>query len=348
MDLAEAQAQMGWDVAVASLGNAEYAALLRRTGVATWDIPGDSILRWLMPLRSILRRTSPDVMHSHGYRADMVATALKAGSNRPAAAVMSLHGFIRTGMRMRALTALNELCLRRADAVIATSQKEAVRLSRWLPTVTFIPNGVSKQRSAARDYLTDHLDLHAPIRVGFVGRLSPEKRPDLFVEMASLLAAWSGDIGFVLIGGGPQEHAIRKSIMDRGLANRVRLAGLRQDVAELLCGLDVLVCPSDTEGTPRAIVEAMMARVPVVATRVGGVPDLVVDQVSGVLVAPGSASELARAVRALIESPEVSASITAAAFVRASSSFTAEAMSERTTQVYLKALAATHQLGRAI
>ncbi|MFI5796304.1 glycosyltransferase [Streptomyces sp. NPDC051677] len=338
-DLAEAQHAAGTKVAVVSFGvNPSFAALLRDRGVECVEVPGESLYSWYAAVCRAIAERRPSVVHSHGYRADLVAALLRWGRRRRAAhrpaLVMSVHGFVRNGPLFRALTRLNEFCLRAADLVVATSAQEAARLdAKGLRTVRFIPNGVRPLPDAPRDYLAEQLGVRAARRMVYVGRLSPEKRPDLFLEAARLLADRWPDLDFVVIGSGPLEARVRALAEQSGLAGRTCFAGLRRDVGRLLRGADVLVCPSDTEGTPRAVIEAMSSGVPVVATRVGGLPDLIADG-TGVLVLPGVAGPLADAVDDLLAHPEQARLMARAAAERARDNFAIELMENRTARAY--------------
>jgi len=341
-DLAEAQRSRRSSVAVVSFGNPEYTAMLRQRGIDAIEVNGDHMRAWYrVTARAIVDR-QPDVLHSHGYRADMIAAALRRwswkGRDCRPALVMSIHGFIRTGVAFRTLTYLNERCLPAADLVITTSSAEADRLAHGrYPPARFIPNGVRPAPSASRDLLTAAVGMEAAQRVAFIGRLSPEKRPDLFVQMAALVRERYPDCLFVIIGTGPLESVTRRLAERLGVADRVRFAGLRRDVGQLLRGVDVLVCPSDSEGTPRVAVEAMLSGVPVVATRVGGLPDLITDSVTGMLVEPGSPHPLADAVRYLLDDPKAAQRIGMAGAAQALSPFSIDHMERQVAEVYAEA-----------
>jgi len=341
-DLAEAQASRGAEVAVVSIGNPEFAALLRDRGIESIEIASENMRTWYRLASRAVTQRRPEIIHSHGYRADMMAATLRwhryhgRPGHRPGF-VMSLHGFVRTGVGLRLLTHLNELCLRAADVIVATSTRETDRLARRGHPTVFIPNGVRPAPRAPHGYLSSQLGLDGRRRVAFVGRLSPEKRPDLFLHMARRLAADHPDLVFVLIGGGPLTWPMRRLADELGLARRVAFTGLRRDVGELLYGVDVLVCPSDTEGTPRAVVEAMTTSVPVVATNVGGLPDLITDGVTGVIVEPGSARLLADAVQRLIADPARARTIAKAGAACAQSRFSLEQMERQVASAYADA-----------
>jgi len=170
------------------------------------------------------------------------------------------------------------------------------------------PNGVDTEAFQPRPRpecgLRAALGIPASARVvGFLGRLSPEKGPEVFLRAALLASARLPDAHFVLVGDGPLAPTLRETIARLRLQDRVHLAGLRRDVAAVLNDMDVLVSSSHSEAMPLAVMEAMASGVPVVATRVGGVPDMIAQGESGWLVAPNDFDEIAARLVQILATP---------------------------------------------
>lgn len=155
----------------------------------------------------------------------------------------------------------------------------------------------------------------AATRIVCVGRLSPEKGQLVLVEAAALLRAEGRDIVVELIGGGPDHDRLAAAIGHLGLHDVVHLTGALDpaDVILRLRGAGIACCPSFGEGIPVAVMEAMALGVPVVATAVGGVPELARDRCTALTVAPGDAVALAAALRELLDHPELAARLSVAA-----------------------------------
>lgn len=318
LDLAVAQ-QRGTDVrpVLLELGDKGFAALAAGHGIATITEGRPYAVGAVARARRAAGDLEIDVVHSHGYDADFLAATLA----RRHARVATTHGFVRVSARTRAKTALDERCLRRFDAVIATSRVECARLRGLVGRAVFVPNGIHPPpRLAPRP-------AGAPV-VGFCGRLSAEKRPDLFVAAAAALARSCPSRRFLMAGSGPLLDAVRRA------AGPVTLLGVVDDVEAFYARLHVLVCPSDSEGTPRVVLEAMARGIPVVATNVGGLPDLLEHRRTGMLVAPGSAAAIVAAVEELLGDGELYARVAAAAREVALRSFTVERMAGRVQAVY--------------
>ena len=141
--------------------------------------------------------------------------------------------------------------------------------------------------------------------VGFAGRLSPEKGVDVFLRAASIIAGVVPEARFVVIGDGPLRGELEALAGDLGLLeNRVRFLGFRDDAADLIAGFDILAVPSRSEGTPLVVGEAMAAGVPVVVSRVGGLPDRVIHRRTGLMVEPEDPEGLATALVSLLLAPD--------------------------------------------
>lgn len=157
-----------------------------------------------------------------------------------------------------------------------------------------IPNGVDLSRFQMNGSVPAESDLVC------VARLSPEKRHDLLLAAVRRLSELGIKPTLTLAGDGPARPSVEARIKEFGLSGQVRLLGTRKDVPELLGSANIFVLTSDTEGLPITIIEAMAAGKPVVATRVGGVPDVVVDGETGILVPAGDVEQLARALEKML------------------------------------------------
>ncbi|MBI4614858.1 MAG: glycosyltransferase [Planctomycetes bacterium] len=274
-------------------------------------------------LLSLCLRYRPDIVHTHTAKAGALgrAAALAGAllSGRRPAIVHTYHGHVFEGYFGRAKTifylAVERTLARFSDALVVLSQLQAKDLAgtyRIAPPEKFriVPLGldlapflaarVSEKRrgEARRAFGIAQIPPETPL-VGWVGRLAPVKRPELFVEAAARIRERLPGARFVLVGEGELRSRVERAIRERGLQDSVRLAGTVRDLAPLYADLDVLALTSANEGTPLAILEAFAAGVPVVATAVGGVPDLLAGE-RGVLVPPGDAAALADAVSALL------------------------------------------------
>jgi glycosyltransferase involved in cell wall biosynthesis len=149
-----------------------------------------------------------------------------------------------------------------------------------------------------------------------VANLRSEKGYDVLLETARLCGAAGAPVRFVSVGRGPLETELAAAAQAAGLGDRLVFLGTRTDTARLMAGADLFVLPSHQEGLPVALMEAMSAGLPVVATTVGGVPDVVTDGIEGLLVPPGRPDLLAQAVRAVAADPALRARLAEASLRR--------------------------------
>lgn len=206
--------------------------------------------------------------------------------------------------------ALQRLAYRAAHRVVANSKAAADQVAHEgiaRERVVMIPNGIDLERYAP-----------APPRstrriVTTVANLRAEKGHDVLIAAAALVHARRPDAIFQLVGGGPMREALEQQARASGLGDVVRFLGHREDVPEVLHGSDVYVLPSRSEAFPNGVVEAMAAGLPVVASNVGGIPELITDEQNGLLAPVGDANALADAILRLLGAPAEAATLAAAA-----------------------------------
>ncbi|MGI6081894.1 MAG: glycosyltransferase family 4 protein [Limnochordia bacterium] len=290
------------------------------------------LIGWLLSFRRLLRERIPQasLVHVHASPDLLFLSGLAQRPRRPR--VLTVHGFHGRGGPVS--YRLAAVCANRyAEALISVSDSERrlllaggadpARLHR-------IYNGVADVASAR---ITDGPEF----RVAFVGRLSPVKGVDVLLSAFSLLQrslAGSAPLLLDIMGTGPQEEELRRMAIELGIAQHVRFLGYVPDAAERLAEYDVFCLPSREDMCPLVCVEAMSQGKPVVATNVGGLPELVVPEQTGFLVPSEDAEALSAALRRLVEDPPLRARMGNAARRRFEESFTQETMARQTYRVY--------------
>jgi L-malate glycosyltransferase len=230
-----------------------------------------------------------------------------------------------------------------ANAMIAVSSEDARRMVEVerIPRekIRIIPNGVDAIQSGDPRKLRDELriDDRTPI-VGIIASLRPEKRVDLLLDAACLMARDGRAFHVAIVGDGPLNDNLRAQAERGGIGQRVSFLGYRSDARELAAAFDVAVLASDREGTPLSLLEYMALRRAIVATSVGGVPDVVAHERHALLVPPGDAKQLASAVTRLLESPEERMRLGAAAAARQLEEYDLEATTRQVARLYLELL----------
>lgn len=295
--------------ALARVGVELRLLLLCRPGTATGQLPAFLEKRRIpfdvvpdygpfdvsLPLRvhKVLGTWRPAIVETHGYKASAVALSLRPF--RRWRWIGYVHGFTTESRRARFYYWLDQHVLAVADAAVLVSEQHRRMTARRLPHARVVPNAVTELDHSTDDilpWLGDIAGLGRP-RIAVVGRLSPEKGVDVFLEGVALLVERGVACTAVIVGDGPERGVLEQLAKHRGLADRVRFLGYLTQIRPLYDHVDLIVIPSRSEGLPSVLLEALAADAGVVATRVGSIPDVLGPGEAGILVNPGSPRDLA-------------------------------------------------------
>lgn len=306
-----------WEIWVGSFRDgAERGEFLRTAdqhALPTVEILADSRFNPLavVELVKVLQSHRVDVLCTHGYKANILGRLASRLSGCPQIAF--LRGWTAETWNVRFYERLERMFLRRLPWVACVSQAQARALSvgrgsRRPPVV--VPNAVlfpiaKPPVPAERQRLRQRLGLPTEgFLVGAAGRLSVEKGHRFLLQAAVEITKCIPESCIVILGEGRERSRLEAQCAELGLHQQVKFVGFQKDISPWIQAMDVLVNPSLSEGTPNVLLESMALGTPVVATAVGGVPDLVRDQEEGVLVAAGHPAGLAAAVIELYRQPE--------------------------------------------
>jgi glycosyltransferase involved in cell wall biosynthesis len=277
-------------------------------------------LRAIFRLARLIRRERPAILHTHTAKAGAVGrlAALLAGRARPPIVVHTFHGHVLRGYFNPIVTlgfrTLERLLARITTALVAVSPEvrdDLVRL-RVAPASKFtvIRLGIELERRVGeRDESRQETRRLLGVSpdafvVGWVGRMTAVKRTDDVVRTLRRLVDHGVDAYLCLVGDGPDRAALERYAHELGVVRRCLFLGYQDDVARFYEAMDVLLLPSANEGTPVSVIEALAAGRPAVATRVGGVPDVVRDGIDGFLADAGDVERLADRLAELAADPE--------------------------------------------
>ena len=266
----------------------------------------------LKRLFSLMRRYRPHIVHTHTAKAGLLGRVAARLAGVPIV-VHTFHGHVLHGYygpaQNWALRKMERMLAWLSDRLVTVSEQvkkdlieyEVARADR----IAVIPLGLVLEpflnAQSQHGEFRRELGLRDEDKlVGIVGRIFPIKNHALFLEAAARIAAADPAARFVVVGDGSLRSALEKQARQLGIEKQVLFLGWRSDLARIYADLDVLVVSSNNEGTPLSAIEAMAASCPVVATRVGGVPDLIRDGENGRLVPPRDADAIATAVLELL------------------------------------------------
>ncbi len=336
LHLARELDRAGHPVRVVSLHGDEtdVAGLMRRAGidVVALNKAGGPDPRTVLRLRAQMRDFSPTVVHTHLPVLEYVLPAARLYGRR-VGIIHTVHNLARAETRHRVLRAVNRRAF--SHGVVPVALNEEVRSSICreyaLPpsAVPVVGNGIDLDafRGPQRRGLRG-----AGARLLCVARLAPAKNHALLLQTVARLRESGRDVSLTLVGDGPLRGRLEELARELGISEHVRFAGRRTDTPAFYRDCDLFVLLSDYEGMPMSIIEAMASGLPVVATRAGGVGELVDDGVNGALV-EADAAAAAEAIAAICGDPALYARLSAGA-VMTSSRYSATAMMEKYVDLY--------------
>jgi glycosyltransferase involved in cell wall biosynthesis len=290
-------------------------------------------------LYKLLRREPIGVIHAHMPRASVPGTVIGRLARTPVI-VSHEHTWSFEGMPVRRFLDRNVVA-RGSNVVLAVSERDRQKMIEVerIPAecIRVLPNGIP---TPPENGISVRGDLGVPPEVGLigaVGRLYPQKGyDDLIRAIAVLKQSYSRPFCCLILGHGPEEGSLRALIDELGVAGEVRLAGRREDIADVVRALDVAVLSSKYEGMPLAIIEYMAGAAPIVSTAVGGVPELIEDGVQGLLVKPEDPGELAAAMQRLLEDRDLAARLGQAAYERQRANYDLDVVVGKLEDLYLE------------
>ncbi len=344
MRLAQAFAQAGHDVTIITLNEpGVFAPLMERLGIPVISVGkrGPVDLSVITRLKRAFLVRKLDVVHTHLWGANLWGR-IAAHLARVPVVIATEHN-VDTWKRGYHFMIDRWLAPWTTELVAVSQQvrefyeSHGVARGRW----QVIYNGIDAASALPRGRGSAYQSLgirHDELVVGLIGRLVPAKAPEIFLEAIAQAAAKVPTLKALVIGDGPLRAATEARARQLGLAERVIFTGLRQDVPELLAGMDALVFSSEREGLSMAMLEAMAAGVPVIATSVGGTPELIESGVSGILVPPHQPQALAEQLTELLTHSEKAETIRRAARQRVEEHFSLSQVVEAHEQLYARGI----------
>lgn len=295
------------------------------------------------------KKSNIRIIHTHKYK-DTILAAPAAKLCGIAHVVRTVHGLPEPFEGMQAFKmslyeaierTVHRYCV---DSVIGVSSQieRKYKGEGTVSRVTCIRNGIDLESEPVQtDRWRTRKDLGVDAGtclIGTVGRLTPVKGIPYLLEAASILLRQGANVKVLVVGDGSIRGDLETQVRDLGITANVVFLGHREDTDELLQALDIFVLPSLSEGIPMALLEAMATSRAVVASRVGGIPEIVEDGFEGFLVEPMDVNSLAERCRRLMASPDVAGRMGEQARKRVEREFSATAMAERVASVYKELL----------
>lgn len=286
-------------------------------------------------LSGVLRENGAQLVFLHGHKARTVGCFSSRKIGIPKIGVS--RGWTTENWKIAIYTKIDKFVHRRMDHVVCVSQGQAdkvVKSGTPVDKVTVIHNSIRTERFEEEPLLEDRMRLEAMFAqppqfiLGDAGRLSPEKGFDVLLKALSQLVHSGLSVGLVLFGEGFLLEPLQKLALELDIVESVVFAGFTDRLDRFMPHFDIFVQSSHTEGLPNVVLEAMAARVAVVATDVGGTSEVVQDGKSGILVPPNNPEKIAEAVRTLLKDNSVRKNMARRGRFRVEENFTFEAQAD--------------------
>ena len=350
-DLATAAQAQGRDVAVIVGETGPLTEKLGHAGVRTISLAlrqhrtfiGDLLsFGSLFSLMRIFRKERPDIVHVNSAKAGGLG-ALAARMARVPRIVFTAHGWEfnapRSWLSKLGIRLFSWLTMLLAHRTIAVSEAIQRDVSYWpgiREHLTVIRNGIStlplRTREEARGILAGRAV--GQYWIGMISELNPTKRVEDAIIAFGAVAARHPEAILVVLGEGRERERLEELIREQHLGHRISLAGFRADAATLLPAFDLFVHTSSSEALGYVILEAGYARLPVIATRVGGIPEIIPDDDHGLLISARDTHALSEAIETLMDDRRRAAELAARLYARVTTSFTKERMLAETFALY--------------
>lgn len=274
-----------------------YADYLVAQGIQHTVLADEGARDWriVQRIHQAINDWPPDIVQTHSYRMTVVAAALRlSGARWPW--IGFFHGATAENYRVRLYHRLDRCLLGMADAIVVMSQAHARQFSHYGKRVHVVHNAVIPIVPPITGKGKELVQQAGRPMLGVAGRLSYEKGVDVFLEACKLLADNGESFTAGIAGEGPELESLLARRDALGLADRVRFWGPVADMRVFYRAVDLLVIPSRSEGLPNVLLEALAADLPVVSTSVGAIPEVISNELTGILVPPDDSTALARAI----------------------------------------------------
>ena len=295
-------------------------------------------LKLAFSIRAFIKKNRIDVIHCHGYKSNFYGLLASKGQ---VPSVTTNHNWLTAHWKLKTYCFLDSLWIRFFDRIVAVSNEVKEEMLKYkIPgeKIRVIDNGISLERFekvVETKNMKNQLGFEEKTRViGTVGSLVIEKGHIYLLEAARQILDVVKDLKFLIIGGGPLQKALEEKSEELGIKKDVIFTGQRKDIPELLTAMDIFVLPSIKEGLPVALLEAMAAKRPIVATRVGAIPRVIESKDIGILVEPKDISGLRDALTSLIDDPERMKLLARGGFNRVSMDFSSDEMCKHYLELY--------------
>lgn len=302
-----------------------------------FECNGKVDLKTLYDIKRFIKKNEIDIIHTHGYKSNIYGILIAKILKKPI--ISTCHNWISDDLKTKTYYRIDKFMLPKFNEIIAVSdeiENELLRNKVQKNKITLIFNGIniSKFSNNNRDVKSEFNISNGTKIIGTIARFTPEKGLFNFLQAAKEISNSFPDVIFMFVGDGPLREDLAKKTVELGIREKVIFTGIRNDMPEVYNTIDIFVLPSLKEGLPMVLLEAMAAKKPVIATKVGAIPKVIEDKKEGILTSPDSVEELKDAITYLLKNKEFSEKLSKNAYDKVSREFSSKIMCERYLEIY--------------
>lgn len=354
LNLVAEQVKQGIEPVIASIGEKgiiekplETEAIRRGLKIKKIRMISGPNFAGALEILKFAKRNNFSLLHLHGYKGNILLGFIPK-KIRKIPIVTTLHGYTSTieFNKMKVYEWLDQKSLNFIDAVVfvSSAMKTHPKLKKLKnKNIHVIPNGISMSGSNVTK--VNNLTNQTPDKkikefcsqgftIGTIGRLSTEKGYRYLIKAVSLLEKRGIHARLIIIGEGPERESLEKLVVQHGLEDKILFTGYREDARNYIPFLNVYIISSLTEGLPITLLETMQARTPIIATKVGGIPDVLSNGQAGILIDSCNPDAIVQAVIKLYNDKELSKQLINKAYHRVIEDFSSKRMAARYSRVY--------------
>lgn len=331
----EAKKNKLFNIEIATLySNAIFKDEIKNAGIPVWDLnlKYKYDLRGILKIITLIKKGKYDIIHVHLFPADIFAALASLFLSKDIVWIFSEHCDRNRRRSHRFYKILDGFTYSRYSKIVCVSKQVELALLNWIPSnkgkTKVISNAVPipKFLNPCPSKIYDIL---------FVGRLVREKGVDILLKTIKILKnKYSRNLKIAIVGDGELKESLNNLTVELGVNREVKFFGVRKDIKEFMISSKIIVLPSRSEGFGLVIIEAMSNMLPVIATNVGGIPELIENGEEGILVPPEDPKALARAINNLLENEELRKKLSQAAYKKVREKYSINAYSIRMLDFY--------------
>jgi glycosyltransferase involved in cell wall biosynthesis len=338
--------ERGYDIIAASFSERgqmpEFLRVMEQDGIPVhlFEVRNAYDIKAIGAVRKFIREKHIDILCTHDYRTHLIG--FRAVNGTDAKWIAFSRGWTKDTLRVRVYGLLDKVFIRFAEHIVAVSEAQKSKLTRLsiAPTkITSVPNAIDPESLEGIESidLRARFELPADSIIAVAGGRFSREKGQIFLVKAAVEAIKENDrLRFIIFGDGPDFKMIKERVSRAGLDKIILCPGFEKNLLGCLKAADLLLNPSFSEGLPNIVLEAMALHVPVIATAVGGVPELIKSGDSGLLIKAGDISGLSRAVLSLAADPEKRKRLARAAYKVVTDCFSFEMQMDLLSEVYQK------------